>query len=209
LGLSLLLSCKCSVYKCLTSTNDLQISFPLYGLSFHFFDILLVSFFFFCSTETWTQALHLEPLKTFFLWWALRDRVLWTICLDWLWTEFLLISASWEAKIIGVSHQHPLNSDLWSCKFWWIPIYPFSWAFGFTSKKSLSNQSIKIYCYILFCVLCFYLLHLVLWFLLFFYLVWDGSKSTLLYIDVQLFQYYLLKTAYFKLLAFLLKTDWP
>jgi hypothetical protein len=28
-------------------------------------------------------------------------------CPSWLWTKILLISASWVARIIGVSHQHP------------------------------------------------------------------------------------------------------
>jgi hypothetical protein len=39
-----------------------------------------------------------------------RDRVLWTICLGWLQTAILLISASWVARITGVSHQHPARS---------------------------------------------------------------------------------------------------
>jgi hypothetical protein len=41
--------------------------------------------FFFCSTG----YLH----QPFF-----QDRVSWTICLCWLWTTILLISASWVAK---------------------------------------------------------------------------------------------------------------
>jgi hypothetical protein len=32
------------------------------------------------------------------------DRVSWTVCLGWLWTVILLISASWLARITGVSH---------------------------------------------------------------------------------------------------------
>jgi hypothetical protein len=32
------------------------------------------------------------------------DRVSETICLGWLWTMILPISASWVARIIGVSH---------------------------------------------------------------------------------------------------------
>jgi hypothetical protein len=36
-----------------------------------------------------------------------RDRVLRTICLGWLQTAILLISASWVTRITGVSHQHP------------------------------------------------------------------------------------------------------
>jgi hypothetical protein len=35
------------------------------------------------------------------------DRVLWTVCLGWLWTTILLISASWVARITGVSHGCP------------------------------------------------------------------------------------------------------
>jgi hypothetical protein len=34
------------------------------------------------------------------------DRVSWTICPGWLRIAILLISASWIARIIGVSHQH-------------------------------------------------------------------------------------------------------
>jgi hypothetical protein len=34
-----------------------------------------------------------------------QDRVLGTICPSWFWTLILLISASWVARIIGVSHQ--------------------------------------------------------------------------------------------------------
>jgi hypothetical protein len=34
-----------------------------------------------------------------------RDRILLTICLGWLQTAILLISASWVARITGLSHQ--------------------------------------------------------------------------------------------------------
>jgi hypothetical protein len=33
-----------------------------------------------------------------------------TICLGWLWTVILLLSASWVARITGVSHQHPAGT---------------------------------------------------------------------------------------------------
>jgi hypothetical protein len=73
-------------------------------------EFLFFSFFLsFCGTGLWTQGLHLEPLhKPFFVifFW---DRVCWTICPGWLRTMILLISASWEARIIGVSHRHPEN----------------------------------------------------------------------------------------------------
>jgi hypothetical protein len=36
-----------------------------------------------------------------------QERVSWTICPGWLRTTILLISASWVARITGVSHQHP------------------------------------------------------------------------------------------------------
>jgi hypothetical protein len=40
-----------------------------------------------------------------------RERVFWTICLGWLQTMILLISASWVARITGgVSHSACLTS---------------------------------------------------------------------------------------------------
>jgi hypothetical protein len=45
----------------------------------------------------------------FFFFW---DRVSWTICQGWLWTVILLIFASWVARIIGVSYQHPATSPV-------------------------------------------------------------------------------------------------
>jgi hypothetical protein len=35
-----------------------------------------------------------------------------TICLGSLWTTILLISASWVARIIGMSHQHPAQHSI-------------------------------------------------------------------------------------------------
>jgi hypothetical protein len=49
-----------------------------------------------------------------FLWRVFQARVLRTICLGWLWTSILLISASWVARIIGVSHRHPAISFYFS-----------------------------------------------------------------------------------------------
>jgi hypothetical protein len=55
----------------------------------------------------WTQGLHLEPLhQPFFVEGFFRDRVSWIVCPGWLWTVILLISASWVARITGVSHWH-------------------------------------------------------------------------------------------------------
>jgi hypothetical protein len=35
-----------------------------------------------------------------------QDRVLWTICLGWLWNSILLISVFWVVRTIDVSHWH-------------------------------------------------------------------------------------------------------
>jgi hypothetical protein len=60
-------------------------------------------FFFFL-----TQDLLLEPLhQPFFCEGFFWDRVLWTICLGWLWNLILLISVSWVARITGVCHWCP------------------------------------------------------------------------------------------------------
>jgi hypothetical protein len=36
--------------------------------------------------------------------WYFWDRLSQTICMGWLWTTVLLISASWVARVTGVSH---------------------------------------------------------------------------------------------------------
>jgi hypothetical protein len=66
-------------------------------------------FLFFGGTRVWTQGLtlarqvlyHLSHFTSpvLFFW----DRVSWTICLGWLWTSILLISASWVARITDLS----------------------------------------------------------------------------------------------------------
>jgi hypothetical protein len=38
------------------------------------------------------------------------DTVSWTICLAWLWTAILLISASWVARITSTHQWHPAIS---------------------------------------------------------------------------------------------------
>jgi hypothetical protein len=53
------------------------------------------------------QALyHLNHSTSPFLCWVFLDRFSRTICLGWLWTLILLISASSVARTTGVSHQH-------------------------------------------------------------------------------------------------------
>jgi hypothetical protein len=71
--------------------------------------LLLSPFFFFCSTGVWTQGLRLEPLHPPALYFLCvmgfyEMGVSWTICLGWLQTTIILISASWVSRITGVSH---------------------------------------------------------------------------------------------------------
>jgi hypothetical protein len=44
-----------------------------------------------------------------------QDRVSWTICLGWLQTAILLISTTWVARIIGVSHWCLADEHFWQC----------------------------------------------------------------------------------------------
>jgi hypothetical protein len=70
--------------------------------------INLLVYYFFCSTGVWTQDLHLKPLhQPLFCDGYFQNRALWTICLGWLWSMILQISAFWVARIIGMSHQCP------------------------------------------------------------------------------------------------------
>jgi hypothetical protein len=64
--------------------------------------------FSFCGTRVWTQGFHLEPLyQPYFCEGFFWDRVSRTVCPGGLRTAILLISASWVARITGVSHQCP------------------------------------------------------------------------------------------------------
>jgi hypothetical protein len=68
--------------------------------------IYIYIFFFFCNAGVWTQGLHLELLhQSLFCDGFFWDRISWTISPNWLWIAFLLFSASWVARITGVSHQ--------------------------------------------------------------------------------------------------------
>jgi hypothetical protein len=43
-----------------------------------------------------------------------QGRISWTICPSWPQTSILLISASWAARIIGMSHRHlAMSKELW------------------------------------------------------------------------------------------------
>jgi hypothetical protein len=60
----------------------------------------------FCGTGVGTQGLHLVPLHQPAPFWVkyFRERVLPFVCLGWLRTGILQISASWVDRITGVSH---------------------------------------------------------------------------------------------------------
>jgi hypothetical protein len=84
----------------------------------HLQSLRTIFFFFLCSTgfelsvscflgrhsTTWTTPLALLCVVFF------QDRVSWTICLDWLQTTILVISASWVARTTGKSHRLLLYS---------------------------------------------------------------------------------------------------
>jgi hypothetical protein len=53
--------------------------------------------------RTYTFNHSTNPFCIRYFW----DRVSRTVCLGWLWTEILLISASWVARIIGVEPPVP------------------------------------------------------------------------------------------------------
>jgi hypothetical protein len=74
-------------------------------------------FFFF---QYWNLNSEPPPWGTppaLFLWRVFWDRVSRIICLGWLWILILLISASWVARITGVSHCHPASAlfEIRSC----------------------------------------------------------------------------------------------
>jgi hypothetical protein len=58
----------------------------------------------FCGTGAWTQSLHLESLRQPFFMMGFFEIVLQTICPG---LAILLVSASWVARITGVSHWCP------------------------------------------------------------------------------------------------------
>jgi hypothetical protein len=49
-----------------------------------------------------------------------QDRLSWTICPGWLWTAIHLISVSWVARIIGMSHWHLGNWQVFKAYFSWV-----------------------------------------------------------------------------------------
>jgi hypothetical protein len=89
---------------CLKTKQDNTLPLPLW--------FLLVSFSIHTMPCFIVLVLEFEPGPTswatptaLFCVGCFWDRVSWTIFLGWLWTAIHLISASWVARITGVSHQ--------------------------------------------------------------------------------------------------------
>jgi hypothetical protein len=66
-----------------------------------------------CGAGVWTEGLMFARQSLYYLSHSAHfrircfwDRVSWSICLGWLWTMILLISASQVVRITGVSHRH-------------------------------------------------------------------------------------------------------
>jgi hypothetical protein len=78
--------------------------------TFHLFSFLAALGF---ELKTCTLSQSTSP----FLWWVFWDRVLWTICLGWPQIAILQLSASWVARITGVSHQCPAVRWNLKCSF--------------------------------------------------------------------------------------------
>jgi hypothetical protein len=74
--------------------------------------------FFFLVVLGLELDLHLESLHWPFFGRDFLRQVLRTICPGWFWTSVLLISASWVARIPGVSHWHTAVS-LFLKTVWW------------------------------------------------------------------------------------------
>jgi hypothetical protein len=93
----------------------------LFALGWESTHVVFWFFFFLCGTGAWTQGLHLEPFhQPFFVKGFFEIGSRRTMCLGWLGTSILLISASWLARITGMSHQSPAT-----CSFLYNFLYLF------------------------------------------------------------------------------------
>jgi hypothetical protein len=61
------------------------------------------------------------------LWGIFWDRILQTICPGWLWTSILLISASWVARITGVSHWLFYSQKVETTHVQWVEMIKEMW----------------------------------------------------------------------------------
>jgi hypothetical protein len=100
----------------------------------------------------WYWGLNSGPipwatLPAFFCAGLFWDRVLWTICLGWLWTAVLLISASWVAK----DYRRAISGQQYSIFYWWNFVGGAAtwnkrdawWPLSFVHSQNLLNHSIS------------------------------------------------------------------
>jgi hypothetical protein len=118
----------------ISSPYNFSLHFSYYEWNWEFFawlDVIYILFkvFFFCSTETWTQSLHLVsqpgPLHQPLLYMCggfFQERFSQSICLGWFQTVIILISASRVASMTGVSQwclaQNHILNVTWPFSFW-------------------------------------------------------------------------------------------
>jgi hypothetical protein len=72
-------------------------------------------FFFFAVLGLELRSYTLSHSPALYVLGYFRDRVLQTICPGWIWTMILMISASWVARITGVSLQCQALLLFWRC----------------------------------------------------------------------------------------------
>jgi hypothetical protein len=89
------------------------------------------------------RGLHFE--QVLFFNGFFQDRTSRIICLGWLQTEILLISASWVARITGMSHQHPDDYLLYNIHFW----HFLKFSCFFSKGEALKNIYTLCFCYYL------------------------------------------------------------
>jgi hypothetical protein len=107
-------ACKKQSYLRSKHVKFILVVFKIRSLNCIWKDVMKSLFFFFLAVlgfELRASSLlgrhsyhHLTIPFALFLWWIFWDRVSWTICVSWLGTVILLTSASWVARIAGVSH---------------------------------------------------------------------------------------------------------
>jgi hypothetical protein len=105
-----------------------KVPFTLLRSLAHFFIWSLI-YLFFMVLGIEQKASNLSHSTIPFLMMGLfQERVSRTICHWWLGTTLLLISASWLAKITGMSHWHPVGIHFlgslvfWALYIFWLPI---------------------------------------------------------------------------------------
>jgi hypothetical protein len=105
-------------HSCSVHSSQGKVTEGFQDLAIHGQQSFYLFIYLFCGTKIWPQGLCLEPLHQPFCHGFFQVRVLRTICLDWLWSLSSWISASWVARITGVSHRPPAYFILPFLFFW-------------------------------------------------------------------------------------------